>query len=535
MQLLTALTEQLTALWRRWSVAQRVGISAAAALSVAVVAGTLFWATRAEYVVLVGQLTPQRAAEIVGVLETEQIASQLNFSGSAVSVPRADVSRARLALKDILDPVTAGEPSMLGGLMGSPAQEEDRRRRSQEQRLAASITQIRGVRKATVHLSLPEISPFVVEKSPATASIIVDLAPQGSFSAATAHSIVHMVSDAVEGLKPENVTLMDTTGRQFSARLGLASSMNEQLEYRQVLEAQLSRKAEALLTPILGRDKAIVQVAAEVDFRETTRIEQTLNPDVKVKRNETTELIEQTGGIKAPMGTVGAASNVLPDGLGDSAESASYKREMITADYETESTNETIRDLPGRVTRLTIAAVVDLSSIADPAAAAADAGGTAADTALPAVQLAEIKSTIENAVGYDAARGDVISVTVAPLQAPPEPEETLTPAMYWQQYESLIQNATLAFAAGLAFVIGVLLLRRMRPVVVGSAQDEPMSVADMRRLQSISEQAKAHPEVVASILAAWLEESAAADLPPTAAAATASAAAAPRSASRRAA
>ncbi|MCA9067157.1 MAG: hypothetical protein KDA96_29060, partial [Planctomycetaceae bacterium] len=73
MEVFETLKQQLMTLWQRWTMAQRVGISAAAAACVAAVVGTFIWATRADYVVLANSLTPQRAAEIAGVLDTEQI------------------------------------------------------------------------------------------------------------------------------------------------------------------------------------------------------------------------------------------------------------------------------------------------------------------------------------------------------------------------------------------------------------------------------------------------------------------------------
>ena len=124
MEFLNKLREQLQALWQGWSTQQRIGIGGAAAGCVLLVLGTLYWATRAEYVVLASQLTPQRAAEIVGVLETAQIESRLNFSGSAVSVATSNVSKARLALKDIWDPVTEEGSSSSGVFPGSPVKKK---------------------------------------------------------------------------------------------------------------------------------------------------------------------------------------------------------------------------------------------------------------------------------------------------------------------------------------------------------------------------------------------------------------------------
>ena len=98
------LRDQLLALWNRWTIAQRTGISAAAVACVSAIIGTMIWAAQPDYVVIASQLTPQRSTEIAGVLDTEKIRYSLNFSGSAVSVPSSDVANARMALASILNP-----------------------------------------------------------------------------------------------------------------------------------------------------------------------------------------------------------------------------------------------------------------------------------------------------------------------------------------------------------------------------------------------------------------------------------------------
>ena len=98
------LRDQLIALWNRWTIAQRVGISTAAAACAAAIIGTMIWAAQPDYVVIASQLTPQRATEIAGMLDTEKIGYSLNFSGSAVSVASSDVANARMVLASILSP-----------------------------------------------------------------------------------------------------------------------------------------------------------------------------------------------------------------------------------------------------------------------------------------------------------------------------------------------------------------------------------------------------------------------------------------------
>ena len=136
----------------------------------------------------------------IAPLETAQISAEMNFSGSSISVPATKVSAARLALKDQLDPLVTSPTSVGSGMFESPLEKEERRRRDLEARLEKTISQIRGIRSAKVHVSLPNPSPFVLEKTEPSASIVLDLTPGGGFTSDAAQNVVALVSRAVEGL-----------------------------------------------------------------------------------------------------------------------------------------------------------------------------------------------------------------------------------------------------------------------------------------------------------------------------------------------
>lgn len=507
MALFETFKQQILTLWRSWTNAQRLGISAAAVACVAGVIGTFVWATRAEYVVLLKDLSPQRAAEIVGVLETEQIAFDLNFSSSAVSVPRSDHARAKLALKDVWEPDTESAGSMGGAFPGSPSEEEDRRRRQLELRIAKSISQIQGVQSATVLIGKPNPSPFVDEQIPTTASVMIKPGASG-ITGATAQSIIAMVASAVEGLDPDSIRLMDTiSGRQFNVSHGVGSTMDGHLDYKRRVESEKTFKAARMLDLLLGEGKYTVEVTADIDFRESTITQQTFDPDGKVKRTENIETVTQTGGIP-PGGDVGFDANAgrLGTGaLGNTVTEPKYEKEIISTDYDNASTEEVIKDSPGRINRLTVAAIVDLTP---PAAVQGDGAADTTTTPAPvaaAVDVTQIEDIIKQAVGYDAARGDEIQVVNAPLGGRVPVAAAPGIMTTYQQYEPLIQPVVTSLIAGIAFLMGFLLLRKMKPVMVNdSSGEQTLTVEEMQRLAALSDQAKSNPEVAAKILAGWL-------------------------------
>ncbi len=303
---------QIQMMWRDWTTPQKVAISGAAFLCVAAVIGVGLWSMQSQYVPVASDLSPATAAEIVAALESKGIQSQLNFSGSSVLVPKQDLSRARLAAGDLLDINHGGKEDLEGSIWGDPALTHQRMLRAQEQRIARSITQMQFVRQATVHLSKPEPSPFVRDRVPPSASVVLELKGTNPISREDAQAIVALVSHGVEGMAPEQVTVMDTQGRILTSREPVEGDVAAHLEYRRRLEADLAIKAETLLSQMLGAGKAMVRVTADVDFTERQIEKKTYDPDGKVKVQEKIESQSEpsVAARSAPSG--GAGGNVTP-------------------------------------------------------------------------------------------------------------------------------------------------------------------------------------------------------------------------------
>src|SRR5690606_18696094 len=143
MDSLQKLWEQLIATWRSWSSGQRVLLAGGAVLCLLTVAGVGFWASRPEYVLLADHLSPSESADAVSALEAGGIQFQLNFAGSAVLVPRADLSRARMATKEIVAPAPADANAWSDSLWSDPALNQARLLRDQETRLARTVMQMK--------------------------------------------------------------------------------------------------------------------------------------------------------------------------------------------------------------------------------------------------------------------------------------------------------------------------------------------------------------------------------------------------------
>ena len=485
---------QIQTMWRGWTTAQKLSIAGAAVLCVVAVVGVGMWSMQSQYVPVASDLSPTTAAELVSALEAAGIETQLNFSGSSVLVPKQDLSRARLASGKLLDLNSSAQENLESSVWADPSLNHVRLLRQQEQRLARSIERFEYVRAATVHLSKPEPSPFIRDRQSPTASVVIELKGTNAIARQDAAAIVSLVAHAVEGLNPDQVTVMDTQGHLLSAREPVDGDVSAQLEYRRRLEADLAIKAETLLAQMLGAGRAVVRVTADLDFNERQTERKTFDPDGKVKVTEKieSESSPSTAAKTPQTGPPGTGSNVTPAAASGGSGSGT-KSERSETTYANAETLEKNREAPGKLLRLTVAAVVQLT---DPAA---DPKSNAA--AAPAVDVKQVESLIRQAVGFDESRSDQISVVTATL-AGAIPEVPAVAGVPWDKYEQLVRSASLGLAAIVAFLLGMMTLRRLKPTITvteGAAGE----TAD-QRLASLSMRARENPEAVAQALNAWL-------------------------------
>ncbi len=497
------LRDQLLALWNRWTIAQRAGFSAATVACVAAIVGTMIWAAQPDYVVLADKLTLQKSNEIIGILDTEKISYRLNSPGSAVSVPSSDIARARMASASIISPENEPNVAAAGLLPGSPGEEEDRRLAGLEKQIERAIKQIRGIQSATVKVSRPNPSPFVDDQSPVTAAIVIETRGGETISTSIANSIIANVAGSVPGLVPDNIVMTDTNGRQYGGNGGMEAELAHHLNYRQQKEAYFVHRIESHLNRIRGVQASVV-VSAEIDFNQRTTTSNKIDASGKAKRTTQLNSVEQKGSRILPVGPAGSASNIAVAANTQNDSLGSYKVEDINEDFIYPETHEQVNSIGGDILRLSVSAIVDISGAEPATPAPADTNSSATP---PAVTLTkeDLENIIKSAIGFSDTREDQIDVTLAALE-PIELAEPVIPGFVWEQWQPLLQSVSLGLAAMLAFLISMMLMKRMKPIIISEATGRGIPLADARRLATIAEQAKAHPDVVADILTAWLNE-----------------------------
>jgi len=403
-QRLTSLTSLVTRARLSWSAlnpTQRRW-SAVTTLLLAGVLGGLFWyALHTDWRTLYSGLDPNDAREVGLALTQAQIPYDVTDNGTTLRVPAPQVDKARLATaaKGVKSGRMGFELFDKPNWVGSEFDEQVNYQRALEGELEHTVSTLSDVESARVHLVLAHDSLFREQERPAKASVVLKLR-HGTLADGEADSIRNLVASAVDGLSPDRVVLVDAAGR---LQLGPKTAETLQLNAEQALEDKII----ATLEPVTGSGNVRASVTLDFDpdaVEETREIyDPTQSAPLSMERTE-----QSTGGQPVPAGIPGAASNApnaqaLPVFPRQSTPPQSSKTESGT--YGVSKTVRHSVENPGRVRRLTAAIVVNDRLITAPTGKHAAQWQTRSPD-----ELRNLTALAQAAVGFDASRGDVITV-----------------------------------------------------------------------------------------------------------------------------
>lgn len=460
MEPLTRFWNQARTFWGGLSAVRRVLIVGAGVVVLAAVGAFAYFNQSGEGVPLYpGGLAEEDVAAVTTALREQNIPYTLKDSHT-IHVPKERLAAARVAL------AAAGVPARGGGkgfelwdksnFTATPFEQNVNYVRALQVELARSIMQIEAVASARVIIARPDPTPFVRDQRPPTASVVLKLKANATFSKANAASVVQLVSMSVDGLKPENVTVVDSTGRMLSRpptadRDDAASGLFEQ---QQKVEGHLAGKVQEMLTAHLGVGRAVVTVQAELDPRKIGEKRTEYPKDGGAVKSERSQISKTVGGQRG--GPVGTASNVQRSGGGVGVGGGSSE-ETTQTDYNSSVMVREMEQRMGAVTRLTVAVLADLTP-------PAVAEGQPAVTPITQTQVEQL---VRDAVGTSDARGDRVTVVNGRLGGPPpavnEPDEETLNIQRMSAYVELARNISLAVAVAMAVGVAALFVIRRRP------------------------------------------------------------------------
>ncbi|MBZ9665994.1 flagellar M-ring protein FliF [Pseudomonas sp. LMG 31766] len=429
------------------SVLRQLGLLVGLAASVAIGFAVVLWSQQPDYRPLYGSLNGMDASQVVDTLTTSGIDYTIEPNSGALLVKADDLARARMRLAAA---GVAPTDNSVGfeildreqGLGTSQFMEATRYRRGLEGELARTVSSLNNVKAARVHLAMPKASVFVRDERKPSASVLVELYPGRGLEPSQVMAIVNLVATSVPELDKGQVTVVDQKGNLLSDQQELSelSMAGKQFDYTRRMETLFTQRVHNILQPVLGTGRYKAEVSADVDFSSVESTSEMFNPDQPALRSEQqvneqrqsslppqgvpgalsnqppgpAAAPEQAAGAAAPAGPV-AAGQPLVDANGQQimdpvtgqpmlAPYPADKREQSTRNFELDRSISYTRQQQGRLRRLSVAVVVDDQVRVDPAT------GESSRVPWTADDLARFTRLVQDSVGFDASRGDSVSV-----------------------------------------------------------------------------------------------------------------------------
>jgi len=335
-------------------------------VAVAAMAGIWNWMQKPTLQLLYSNLEASDAGAIATKLR--ESGTPFELQGTSIFVPGDQVAGLRMQLAAAGLPQTGGvgyeifDKSTMGT---TEFIQKVNYRRALEGELARSISQISEVSKARVHLVVPARSVFLERQEQVRASVIVHLRPGKSLSSAQVQGIVHLVASGVEGLGPQNISVIDNHGNILTAPTDEAAKTqmtSSQLDFQRQVEGGIEDKIRSMLEQVVGPGKAVVRVSSVLDLTRIEQTEEEFNPEQQVPRSEQRTEEKGSGSSTSPSGVPGVASNV-PGGAGapgsgaTSNNTSQKKSEVIN--YEISKKVRRIVSPIGTIKQLSVAVLVD--------------------------------------------------------------------------------------------------------------------------------------------------------------------------------
>jgi flagellar M-ring protein FliF len=440
-------------------------------LAVALTAAIMMylWQDQSSYKPVFGAREKVVAADMMTVLEAEQIPYRVHPDSGQVMVPASALGKVRmlLAAKGVTAQLPAGLELMdrSDPLGVSQFVQDVRFRRGLEGELAQSILTMDAIASARVHLAIAKTSSFVTANTDGnSASVMVTVKPGRALSNEQVAAVVNLVSGSVAGLKPQRVSLVDQAGNLLSARVDLAdgfegATQGDAASRRYTDEVRAN--VNDLLAPILGVDNYKLSVTAAVD---NDRIEETQEKYGEAPKVTSEAMREEMEKNRMALGVPGTLSNrppapATPDAEGDAPrennDDGSARKNATTRQYAYDRAITQIKRERGRLKKLSVAVVLNNASAAN-------------GQAWTPAELANIKTILAGGLGIDAARGDVLAVSSLKFPAAPSAQE------WWQERDNVVDMTTYALWA-LGALLAYFLLARplLRAVTTRLAPQQP--------------------------------------------------------------
>lgn len=513
-----------------FDIVRRLFFLAGIAASVAVGVGLYQWVQEPTYRPLPYAVTDQSLSSISEALDKANIAYKINDRTGTVSVPMSDLANAKRKLaaagiqkEDGFSYSFLSEQNKLGT---SQFVENARYLRALESDLARTIRSIQGISNAKVHIAIPQNNIFADENTKPTASIIVQATPGYEGDKEKVRAIVQLVAASVPELDPSHIAITDQYGHDLTSSLNKDSILNqEQLTFQNNLQQYYEKRIQNLLTPMIGVNKASINVHTDIDFTQQEEAHEEYDPNQTAIRSE--QSTSESSSIPSASGVPGSLSNQPPSNNSSSSQQASsngssgqggassggQNRNENVKNYEVSKSMRYVHNSAPKINRISVAVVLDNESIYN------NTSKRTTSKPITKEKLAEITELIKTTIGFNENRKDRVTVVNSGF-VQPNIEEIVEPAIWEQPW--FLDWAKRVGGMLIGFIFLFILYRKISPELKpkqlnkdtniissdGSGQFVTPEMIQLKneQLNILRELATKEPNKVASVLKKWVTQ-----------------------------
>ena len=457
-----------------------VRLAALAATGIAVLGFFIFLSSRLStggMALLYGDLDPQDSGQIIQTLQSKNIPYDIKAGGKQIFVPGDQVLQLRVSLAE------SGLPG--GGSVGYEIFDDNQGIgttnfvqninlvRALEGELARTISAMRNVRGARVHLVMPRRELFSREKQEASASVVLQVQGSSRLNNEQVQAIQHLIAAAVPSMDPQKISVLDDRGQLLARGNGDSSSAAAGTadEMRVGFENRMRQAIIELLERTVGLNRVRAEINAEIDYDRVVENAEIFDPDSQVARSTQTVQENENSSENDDQDTVTVQNN-LPEteataaGTGTSAASQVSRTEE-TVNFEITKTIRNRVKESGQIKRLSVAVLVDGKYVEND-------DGDKVWQPRAADELAQLETLVKSAVGFNEQRGDsveIVNMQFVKLEPLEFDDGSLFLGISKEEFMQLAEILVLA-------VVGLLvILLVVRPVLTRLFESMPTALA----------------------------------------------------------
>ncbi|MBO0995445.1 flagellar basal-body MS-ring/collar protein FliF [Bacillus sp. SD088] len=521
--------DRLKEYWINRTKTQRFMISGSLFAFLFIIFIIIYFSTKTTFVPLYTNLTPNETGSIKESLDEKGIKSEIASGGSTIKVPEDQAESLMVELASEGIPKSGQiDYSFFGENAGFGMTDNEfnvLKLSAMQTELAELMKTIEGIDQAKVMINLPNKGVFLNDSTEeASASIVLQTVPGYEFNEKQIKSLYHLVSKTIPNLPVENVVIRNQYLEYFDLNQDqyAENGVTQQMQVKKQVERDIQRQVQNMLGTLMGFDKVVTSVTADIDFTQENREENLVTPvdeenmeGIAISAHKITEAYtgngEQAGGVPP---TADAEDAGGTEYLEDAGGNGDYEKTEETINNEINRIRKEIVESPYKVRDLGIQVMVEPP---DPQ----NVNTFPEDRRQDIQELLStiVKTSIDKDAGTDLSDDEIaskINVSVQPFNGKVEMEEPGNMIPWW------------VYVAGglLLVIIAILLVFLLRSrkkdeeieeeeewleespesqVEIPDIPEEIASEGSMRRKQ-LEKLAKEKPDEFAKLLRTWLAE-----------------------------